>query len=277
VFGWALDSERGGLVFSRGEAAGCGSSHTVIPRSGTSTPNQVPSSLSSTLTQGLLPWGSPLLRDSLAYSRPLFPHTQHPTPTKMISPPWARSASLPPFIPQQVQQASGQLSDDHKNKIMDTVIALNIFLDVPKPFTWIVHVSTASESCRLTSAQFDVDSSHSSLLSHRQSSDHLSVGFQESSAPLFVASPAGFMLQYCVWCGCGRHLCRCRCICSSTLVLPVPVNLCTCFQPVLSTCVKLNFQNLWNCASVWNGICSELVAAAAAAVVSCTAGPFRHE
>ena len=31
------------------------------------------------------------------------------------------------------------LSDDHKNKIMDTVIALNIFLDVPKPWTWIVH------------------------------------------------------------------------------------------------------------------------------------------
>lgn len=24
---------------------------------------------------------------------------------------------------------------------MDTVIALNILLDVPKPYTWIVHVS----------------------------------------------------------------------------------------------------------------------------------------
>jgi len=31
------------------------------------------------------------------------------------------------------------LSDDHKNKIMDTVIALNIFLDVPKPWTWVLH------------------------------------------------------------------------------------------------------------------------------------------
>eukprot|EP00775_Hariotina_reticulata_P013024 gene13024-13153_t len=38
-----------------------------------------------------------------------------------------------------VQQANTGLSDDHKDKIMDTVIALNIFLDVPKPWTWIVH------------------------------------------------------------------------------------------------------------------------------------------
>jgi hypothetical protein len=41
----------------------------------------------------------------------------------------------------QVQQSNTGLSDDHKNKIMDTVIALNILLDVPKPYTWIVHVS----------------------------------------------------------------------------------------------------------------------------------------
>lgn len=38
-----------------------------------------------------------------------------------------------------VRQANTGLSEDHKNKIMDTVIALNIFLDVPKPFTWVVH------------------------------------------------------------------------------------------------------------------------------------------
>eukprot|EP00879_Flechtneria_rotunda_P025935 GHRR01027596.1.p1 GENE.GHRR01027596.1~~GHRR01027596.1.p1 ORF type:complete len:126 (+),score=37.31 GHRR01027596.1:244-621(+) len=45
-----------------------------------------------------------------------------------------------------VQQANTGLSDDHKNKIMDTVIALNVFLDVPKPWTWIVHdPSGASE------------------------------------------------------------------------------------------------------------------------------------
>lgn len=50
-----------------------------------------------------------------------------------------------PPTKQQVQQASSQLSDDHKNKIMDTVIALNIFLDVPKPFTWVIHVSTLRE------------------------------------------------------------------------------------------------------------------------------------
>ena len=43
----------------------------------------------------------------------------------------------------QVRQDGTGLSDDHKDKIMDTVIALNIFLDVPKPFTWIVHVSHA--------------------------------------------------------------------------------------------------------------------------------------
>lgn len=50
--------------------------------------------------------------------------------------------------PLQVQQANSGLSDDHKNKILDTVIALNIFLDVPKPFTWIVHVSPLV-TCRL--------------------------------------------------------------------------------------------------------------------------------
>jgi ZPR1 zinc-finger domain len=38
-----------------------------------------------------------------------------------------------------VKGAAGMLSDDHANKIMDTVIVLNQFLDVPKPFTWIVH------------------------------------------------------------------------------------------------------------------------------------------
>jgi hypothetical protein len=38
-----------------------------------------------------------------------------------------------------VSQGGTGLSEDHKHKIMDTVIALNIFLDVPKPFTWILH------------------------------------------------------------------------------------------------------------------------------------------
>ncbi|WIA32221.1 hypothetical protein OEZ86_003070 [Tetradesmus obliquus] len=38
-----------------------------------------------------------------------------------------------------VQQGNSGLSDDHKNKIMDTVIALNMFLDVPVPWTWVVH------------------------------------------------------------------------------------------------------------------------------------------
>jgi hypothetical protein len=38
-----------------------------------------------------------------------------------------------------VQQPGTGLSEDHKNKIMDTVIALNILLDVPKPYTWILH------------------------------------------------------------------------------------------------------------------------------------------
>eukprot|EP00882_Tetradesmus_deserticola_P015583 GHRQ01016607.1.p1 GENE.GHRQ01016607.1~~GHRQ01016607.1.p1 ORF type:complete len:218 (+),score=111.77 GHRQ01016607.1:397-1050(+) len=38
-----------------------------------------------------------------------------------------------------VQQANSGLSDDHKDKIMDTVIALNAFLDVPVPWTWVVH------------------------------------------------------------------------------------------------------------------------------------------
>lgn len=38
-----------------------------------------------------------------------------------------------------VSEAKDVLSEDHKNKIMDTVIALNIFLDVPTPWTWIVH------------------------------------------------------------------------------------------------------------------------------------------
>jgi C4-type Zn-finger protein len=31
------------------------------------------------------------------------------------------------------------LSDDHKNKIMDTIIVLNIMLDVEKPFTWVMY------------------------------------------------------------------------------------------------------------------------------------------
>lgn len=47
----------------------------------------------------------------------------------------------------QCQQANSGLSEDHKNKIMDTVIALNILLDVPKPYTWIVHVSAACGVC----------------------------------------------------------------------------------------------------------------------------------
>jgi C4-type Zn-finger protein len=40
---------------------------------------------------------------------------------------------------QHVRQCKGALSADHADKIMDTVIALNAFLDVPKPWTWIVH------------------------------------------------------------------------------------------------------------------------------------------
>lgn len=43
-----------------------------------------------------------------------------------------------------VRQAGSSLSEDHKSKIMDTVIALNIFLDVPKPFTWILHDPSGS-------------------------------------------------------------------------------------------------------------------------------------
>lgn len=38
-----------------------------------------------------------------------------------------------------VQQPGNGLSDDHKNKIMDTVIALNVLLDVPVTWTWVVH------------------------------------------------------------------------------------------------------------------------------------------
>lgn len=38
-----------------------------------------------------------------------------------------------------VGQANTGLSEDHKNKIMDTVIALNILLDVEKPFTVVLH------------------------------------------------------------------------------------------------------------------------------------------
>eukprot|EP00877_Chromochloris_zofingiensis_P000781 jgi/Chrzof1/10703/Cz05g09120.t1 len=38
-----------------------------------------------------------------------------------------------------VRQPGSGLSDDHKEKIMDTVLALNEYLDVPKPWTWILH------------------------------------------------------------------------------------------------------------------------------------------
>lgn len=34
------------------------------------------------------------------------------------------------------------LSEDHKNKIMDTIIVLNVLLDVEKPFTWVVYDPT---------------------------------------------------------------------------------------------------------------------------------------
>lgn len=34
---------------------------------------------------------------------------------------------------------AANLSADHKSKIMDTIIVLNVMLDVEKPFTWVVH------------------------------------------------------------------------------------------------------------------------------------------
>ncbi|KAI8463868.1 MAG: hypothetical protein J3K34DRAFT_134373 [Monoraphidium minutum] len=43
-----------------------------------------------------------------------------------------------------VRQAGGSLTEDQKSKIMDTVIALNVFLDVPEPFTWILHDPSGS-------------------------------------------------------------------------------------------------------------------------------------
>lgn len=36
-------------------------------------------------------------------------------------------------------QLGGSISEDHKNKIVDTVIELNKLLDVDRPWTWIVH------------------------------------------------------------------------------------------------------------------------------------------
>jgi hypothetical protein len=53
----------------------------------------------------------------------------------------------PALTRQQVNQPGTGLSDDHKNKILDTVLVLNALLDVEAPFTWVVHVSGA-ERCR---------------------------------------------------------------------------------------------------------------------------------
>jgi hypothetical protein len=50
------------------------------------------------------------------------------------------AAALAVLAAGQVKSSSG-MSDDHKNKIMETVNELKCRLTVPKPFTWIVHVS----------------------------------------------------------------------------------------------------------------------------------------
>jgi hypothetical protein len=58
------------------------------------------------------------------------------------------------FVPQQVRQGNSGLSSDHKYKIMQTVTALNNYMEPTyfKPFTWIVHVSTTGGGLVLHSA-----------------------------------------------------------------------------------------------------------------------------
>jgi hypothetical protein len=56
-----------------------------------------------------------------------------------------------------VQQANSGLSDDHKDKIMDTVIALNMFLDVPVPWTWVVHDPSGMSEFKPMDAHVEVE------------------------------------------------------------------------------------------------------------------------